>query len=68
MLEQGDFQQDMLVGDVLEKWPQTMAVFKKYETACLGCAFAPFCTLAYVAASHQLDVAQFIAELKAAIA
>ena len=40
---------DMVVSEVLEKWPQTATVFNEFKTACVGCAMSPFDTLADVA-------------------
>lgn len=39
---------DLTVADVIDKWPQTIPVFMKYRLGCLGCAMAPFDTLADV--------------------
>ena len=36
---------EMLVADVLERWPATAEVFNAHATACVGCVLAPFCTV-----------------------
>lgn len=48
------------VANILSKAPQTLAVFNQFKTACVGCHFARFCTLAYVVASYQLDEKDFL--------
>ncbi|HFC12039.1 MAG TPA: DUF1858 domain-containing protein [Anaerolineae bacterium] len=55
---------DMVVADLLTQWPQTATVFNQFQTACVGCTFSHFCTLAYVADEYQLDVDQLIADLE----
>ncbi len=57
----------MIVADVLAQWPQTIPVFHKYQTACVGCDIAPFDTLADVARIYELDLEQFLHDLKEAI-
>lgn len=58
---------DMIVGDVLQRWPQTSAVFWHYRAACIGCAFESFCTLAYVVAVHQIELETLLHELAVVI-
>ena len=47
---------DMAVGDVLEKWPETVPVFQELKMACVGCAMAPFDTLDDVATIYKVDL------------
>ena len=42
------------VYEVLNNWPDTVSVFNAFETACVGCYLARFCTLADVAATYNL--------------
>ena len=58
---------DMAVGDVLERWPQTVPVFQELKMACVGCAMAPFDTLDDVAAIYKIDLSQFMESLYLAI-
>ena len=55
------------VAEVLERWPQTIPVFLRHKMACVGCAMAPFETLAEVAVIYRLDVSRFLEELQARI-
>ena len=45
---------EMMVVDVLERWPETAVVFHEYAMACVGCAVSPFCTVRD--AAHEYDV------------
>lgn len=55
---------NMFVADVLERWPGTAAVFQKYKTACVGCAMAPFDTIADVARIYELNREKFLEALR----
>ena len=57
---------DMTVADVLSQWPQTVPVFHRFQTACVGCALASFDTLADVARIYQLDLTAFVTAITAA--
>lgn len=57
-----------LISDVLERWPQTLAVFLHRRMACPGCAMAPFMTLAEAAQCYGVPAADLLAELGRAIA
>jgi hybrid cluster-associated redox disulfide protein len=63
MVSREQIHPDMIVGDVLRKWPQTAIVFWRYRTACIGCAFESFCTLAYLATEYDLNIDALTAEL-----
>ncbi len=58
---------DMVVADVLEKWPETVPVFQELKMACVGCAMAPFDTLDDVATIYKVDLSQFMETLNQAI-
>lgn len=55
------------VGDVLRRWPRVAAVFVRHRMACVGCAMAPFETLAEAAAAYRLPVEAFTQEVADAI-
>lgn len=48
--------QDMTVEEVLETWPETVAVFQALKTACVGCSMAPFDTLIDVARIYEIEL------------
>ena len=51
------------VSDLLRRWPQTMPVFFKHRTQCVGCYMAKFDTLEDVAANYHLPVDELLHEL-----
>lgn len=58
---------DMVVSEVLEKWPQTAQVFNDFKTACVGCAMSPFDTLADVAGIYEFELEHFMSALRCTI-
>jgi hypothetical protein len=51
------------VAALLSETPRTAAIFNHWKTACVGCHFARFCTLADVIAAYQLDEDTFLTEM-----
>ena len=66
-MEQPQLEANMTVATVLTRWPQIIPVFLQHRMACVGCAIAPFETLAEVAVIYHLDLACFMGELQQAI-
>jgi len=58
---------DLPVATVLARWPQTVRVFLRRRMACVGCAIAPFHTLADVAKIYGLPAHEFVGELQQSI-
>lgn len=58
----------LTVAEVLGRWPQVIPVFFRHHMLCVGCAMAPFETLADVVAIYGLDPGQFFSELEQTIA
>ena len=44
------------VADLLARWPQVARVFVRHRMACVGCAIAPFESVAEVAAIYHVPV------------
>ncbi len=63
-MEQPQLEPGLTVAEVLARWPQTISVFMHHRMACVGCAIAPFETLAEVAAVYDLDPSCFLSELE----
>ena len=63
-MEQLKLTADLMVADVLDRWPQTIPVFTHHRMGCVGCAMAPFETLVEVAAIYALDLRCFLNELE----
>ncbi len=57
---------DLTVAQTLERWPETLPVFLRHGTACVGCVMAPFETLDEIAAIYGLDRDRLLDELHAA--
>jgi hybrid cluster-associated redox disulfide protein len=55
---------DMLVADVLARWPQTAPVFLRWRLACVGCSLARFEQIVDVAKEYSLDLARFSEDLR----
>ena len=58
---------NMMITDVLERWPRTADVFHIHTMACVGCAVAPFYSISDSAIVYGLVPEQFIEELLAII-
>jgi len=58
---------DLVVAEVLERWPETIPVFLRHHMGCVGCALAPFDTVLDAATIYQLGVEVFVHELRAAV-
>ncbi len=56
---------EMLVADVLARWPQVAPVFFHRHMYCVGCSMNRFETLAEVASIYRLDLESFLADLRA---
>lgn len=56
-----------VVSDVLDRWPQTLSVFVKYHTSCVGCSMSCFETLQDAARNYSLPLNQFLSDLEEAI-
>jgi hybrid cluster-associated redox disulfide protein len=61
------FTPDLVVADVLKKWPQTIPVFLDHNLGCVGCAMASFDTLRDVARIYNLRADLFLEELGKAV-
>jgi hybrid cluster-associated redox disulfide protein len=66
-MEQPNVQANLIVADVLARWPQTIPVFIRHRMGCIDCPFSLFETLAEVAAVYDLDLSQFLGELEQSI-
>ena len=59
--------EDMNIKEVIEKYPQVVPVFAKYNMGCIGCIAASYEKLSDIAAVHGVDVKIFVKELNAII-
>jgi hybrid cluster-associated redox disulfide protein len=59
--------EDMNIKEVIEKHPEVVPVFAKYNMGCIGCIAASFERLKDIAAAHGIDVKAFVQELNEVI-
>jgi hybrid cluster-associated redox disulfide protein len=59
---------EMPIGDVVQKYPQTVEVFLKHGLMCFGCAIARFENVAQGAVAHGINPEALIRDLNAAVA
>jgi len=63
----GKITKDMNIREVLEKHPEVVPVFQKYNMGCIGCIAASFEKISDIAAVHGIDVETFIEDLNEVI-
>jgi succinylglutamate desuccinylase len=56
------------VESVFKSTPKAVRFFLDWHTACVGCGFAPFCTLKDVINTYQLDEEKFLEAVEKLIA
>jgi hybrid cluster-associated redox disulfide protein len=59
---------DMLVDDVMRRWPGTVRCFVSLRMKCIGCPFAVFHTIADACMEHNVVEAEFMKMLETAMA
>ena len=57
---------EMPIGDVVKSHPETVPVFMQHGLHCIGCAVAPFESIAEGAAAHGIDVEALMSDLNKA--
>ena len=60
--------EEMNIREVIEKYPEVVPVFSKYNMGCIGCIAASYETLKDIAVVHGIDVAAFIKDLNETLA
>jgi hybrid cluster-associated redox disulfide protein len=66
IMENQLIQPDSTVSDVLQKWPQTIPVFLKHQTSCVGCSMSAFESISQAAEIYHISLEPFLAELREA--
>jgi hybrid cluster-associated redox disulfide protein len=54
---------DLLIDQVMRRWPATIRVFLNFKTYCVGCPFAAFQTIDDACREHGLDRSLFLEAL-----
>lgn len=55
---------DMTVEAVMQRWPQTIRIFRHHTEACVGCSLGSFCTVAEAAREYGLTTHDLVSELR----
>ncbi len=58
---------EMNIKEVIEKYPEVIPVFQKYNMGCIGCIAASFEKISDIASVHGIDVKTFLDDLNDAI-
>ena len=59
---------EMSIGEVVQKYPDTIAVFFQHGLGCVGCAAAHFENIEQGAKAHGIDVDALVQALNEAVA
>ena len=59
---------DMPIGDVIQKYPNTVEVFFRHGLGCIGCAAANFENIAQGCMAHGIDADALVKDLNAMVA
>ena len=63
----GKITENMNIKEVINKYPETVGVFAKYNMGCIGCIAASFEKIKDIAGVHGVDVNSFVEDLNAAV-
>ncbi len=58
---------DMLIEEVVQRFPETVEVFQQYGVGCVGCSAAQYDNVEQGAVLHGVDVEQLVKELNACL-
>lgn len=58
---------DMPIGEIVQKYPDTIEVFLRHGLMCFGCAIARFENLEQGALAHGIDVESLVQDLNATV-
>ena len=58
---------ELTLAELMQRWPDVIGVFLKYQMLCVGCQVSPFHTLDDACLEYDLASEDFVAELRAAI-
>ncbi len=56
-----------LVGEIMDRWPETVPVFIKYQMGCAGCSMAKFETLEDALKIYEAPIDLFLNEIEQSI-
>lgn len=58
---------DMTIQEVVQRYPETIPVFRQFGLDCMDCQIAAFEAVEHGAGVHQVDVEELLAKLNAAL-
>ena len=58
--------EDMNIREIIEKHPEVISVFQKYNIGCIGCIASSFEKISDIASVHDINVKKFVKELNEA--
>lgn len=58
---------DSIVQGIIERHPQTIAIFARHGLQCVGCYISPFHTIADSAREHAMSVEPLLDDLNQAV-
>ncbi len=58
---------ELTIENILKQWPETVEVFRRYSSSCVGCAIAPFCRISDAVKYYGLPQDEFLSELRQVI-
>lgn len=58
---------EMSIIEIVQKYPQTVEVFRKHGMGCLGCSAARFENLEQGASAHGINIEAIVADLNKAV-
>lgn len=58
---------EMTIGDIIRRYPRTLAIFERHGLNCFDCQIADFESLEHGAGVHKVDVEALLDELNRAI-
>ena len=59
---------NMMVDQVMSRWPATIRIFLDFKMVCVGCPIAMFHSVDDASREHQVDSAAFLRALQAVTA
>jgi len=63
----GKITENMNIKEVIDKHPEVVSVFQKYNMGCIGCIAASFEKLSDIAVVHGIDVKKLVKDLNDAM-
>ena len=64
----GKITKEMNIREVIEKHPEVIPVFQKYNMGCIGCIAASYEKISDIASVHGVNVEKFVEQLNEAMA